>query len=163
MEAQGEDESYLLLIHDFGNWCGEWSASWLGRALPPGTKRSRGVTLTTHPHLMSRSRMSSSYTFSPSKRLHGVWRDSFTLLLPSVSIVSDYGLDDRAIEVQSLAGAEDISSSLCVQTGSGAHPASCPIVTRGPTWRRPDDGGSTHLWNIGQLQRDYTALHSRSL
>jgi hypothetical protein len=24
-------------------------------------------------------------------------------------------------------------------------------------------GGSTHLWNVGQLQRDYTALHSRRL
>jgi hypothetical protein len=26
-----------------------------------------------------------------------------------------------------------------------------------------DDGGSTHLWNVGQLQRDYTALHPRRL
>jgi hypothetical protein len=31
--------------------------------------------------------------------------------------VSDYGLEDRAIGVRSLAGAKDISSSLCVQTG----------------------------------------------
>jgi hypothetical protein len=46
--------------------------------------------------------------------------------------VSDYGLDDRAIGVRSPAGAEDFSSSLCVQTGSGAHPASCPMGTRGP-------------------------------
>jgi hypothetical protein len=38
--------------------------------------------------------------------------------------VSDYGLDDRAIGVRSPAGAEDFSSSLCVQTGSGAHPVS---------------------------------------
>jgi hypothetical protein len=37
--------------------------------------------------------------------------------------VSDYGLDDRAIGVRSPAGAEDFSSSVCVQTGSGAHPA----------------------------------------
>jgi hypothetical protein len=43
--------------------------------------------------------------------------------------VSDYGLDDRAIGVRSPAGAKDFSSSLCVQTGSGAHPASC---TMGP-------------------------------
>jgi hypothetical protein len=27
----------------------------------------------------------------------------------------------------------------------------------------PDDGGSTHLWNVGQLQCDYTALHPRRL
>jgi hypothetical protein len=46
--------------------------------------------------------------------------------------VSDYGLDDRAIGVRSPAGAKDFSSSLCVQTGSGAHPASCPVGTGGP-------------------------------
>jgi hypothetical protein len=50
----------------------------------------------------------------------------------SGSIVSDYGLDDRAIGVRSPAGAKDFSSSLCVQTGSGAHPASCPVGTGGP-------------------------------
>jgi hypothetical protein len=42
--------------------------------------------------------------------------------------VSDYGLDDRAIEVRSPTGA-DFSSSPCVQTGSGAHPASYPMGT----------------------------------
>jgi hypothetical protein len=46
--------------------------------------------------------------------------------------VSDYGLDDRAIGVRSLAGAKDFSSNLCVQTGSGAHPASCTMGTGGP-------------------------------
>jgi hypothetical protein len=50
----------------------------------------------------------------------------------SGSIVSDYGLDDRAIGVRSPAGADDFSSILCVQTGSGAHPASCPMGTGGP-------------------------------
>jgi hypothetical protein len=44
-------------------------------------------------------------------------------------IVSDYGLDDRAIGVRSLAGEKDFSSSLCVQTGPGAHPPSCTMVT----------------------------------
>jgi hypothetical protein len=47
----------------------------------------------------------------------------------SGSIVSGYGLVDRAIGVRSPAGAKDFSSSLCVQTGSGAHPASCTIST----------------------------------
>jgi hypothetical protein len=47
--------------------------------------------------------------------------------------VSDYGLDDRAIGVSSQAGARDFSSSLCVQTGSGAHPASCTMGTGGPS------------------------------
>jgi hypothetical protein len=50
----------------------------------------------------------------------------------SVSIVSDYGLDDRAIEVRSPAQAKEFSSSLCVQTGSGAHPASRTMGTGGP-------------------------------
>jgi hypothetical protein len=50
----------------------------------------------------------------------------------SGSIVSDYGLDDRVIGVRSPGGAKDFSSILCVQTGSGAHPASCPMGTGGP-------------------------------
>jgi hypothetical protein len=44
--------------------------------------------------------------------------------------VSDYGLDDRAIEVRSPTGA-DFSSSPCVQTGSEAHPTSSPVGTGG--------------------------------
>jgi hypothetical protein len=50
----------------------------------------------------------------------------------SGSIVSDYGLDNRAIGVRSPAGAKDFPSNVCVQTGSGAHPASCPMGTGGP-------------------------------
>jgi hypothetical protein len=50
----------------------------------------------------------------------------------SGSIVSDYGLDVRAIGVRSSAGAKDFSCNLCVQTGSGAHPASCTMGTGGP-------------------------------
>jgi hypothetical protein len=50
----------------------------------------------------------------------------------SGSIVSGYGLDDRAIGIRSPAGTKDFSASLCVQTGSGAHPASCTIGTGGP-------------------------------
>jgi hypothetical protein len=52
----------------------------------------------------------------------------------SVNIVSGYWLDGRVIEVRSPAGAKDFSSSLCVQTGSGAHPASCTIGTGGKEW-----------------------------
>jgi hypothetical protein len=65
-------------------------------------------------------------------------RGDIQLLLLSVSrvssgsIVSDYGLDDRAIGVRSPAGAKVLSSNLCVQTGSGAHPASCTMGTGGP-------------------------------
>jgi hypothetical protein len=49
-----------------------------------------------------------------------------------VSIVSGYGLDYRAIEVRSPAGAKDFSSILCVQTGSGSHLTSCTMGTGGP-------------------------------
>jgi hypothetical protein len=49
----------------------------------------------------------------------------------SVIIVSDYGLDDRAIWVRSPAGSKSFSSNLCVQTGSEAHPASCTMGTGG--------------------------------
>jgi hypothetical protein len=46
--------------------------------------------------------------------------------------VSDYRLDDRAIGVRSPAGAKDFSCGLFVQTGSGAHPATCTVGTGGP-------------------------------
>jgi hypothetical protein len=46
--------------------------------------------------------------------------------------VAGYGLDDWAIEVQSLAEARDFSSNLCVQPSSGAHPASYTMGTGGP-------------------------------
>jgi hypothetical protein len=46
--------------------------------------------------------------------------------------VSDYGLVDRAIGVRSPAGAKDFFHTLCVQTGSGAHSASCTMGTGGP-------------------------------
>jgi hypothetical protein len=39
-----------------------------GVFLSPGVKRGRGVTLTTHPHLVPRSRLSRSYTSSPAYR-----------------------------------------------------------------------------------------------
>jgi hypothetical protein len=47
------------------------------------------------------------------------------------SVVSGYGLDDRAIEVRYPAGAKDFSSDLCVQTVSEAHPGSCTMGTGG--------------------------------
>jgi hypothetical protein len=38
---------------------------WVPEVLSPGVKRGRGVTLTTHPYLVPRLRMSRSYTSSP--------------------------------------------------------------------------------------------------
>jgi hypothetical protein len=72
----------------------------------------------------------------------------------SVSIVSDYGLDDRAIGVRSPAGAKEFSSNLCVQTGSGVHPASCTMDTGGPFH------GAKRGWGVARLGRD--ADHSPS-
>jgi hypothetical protein len=62
----------------------------------------------------------------------GLAKSSTKSRVSSVSIVSDYGLDDRAIGVQSPAEAKDFFSILCVQTGSGAHLASCTMGTGGP-------------------------------
>jgi hypothetical protein len=50
----------------------------------------------------------------------------------SVSIMSDYRLDDWVSGVRSPAEAKDFSSNLCVQTSSEAHPASCTMGTGGP-------------------------------
>jgi hypothetical protein len=38
----------------------------------------------------------------------------------------------------------------------------CPKHCSFEYFHRPDDGGSRHLWNIGLLQRDYTALYASS-
>jgi hypothetical protein len=64
-----------------------------------------------------------------------IWQHTFKMRRrgSSLSIVSNYGLDDRAIGVRSSAGAKNFSCSLCVQTGSEAHPASCTMGTGGPS------------------------------
>jgi hypothetical protein len=49
----------------------------------------------------------------------------------SVGIALGYGLDDWGSRVWFPAGAGNFSLHLCVQNGSGAHPASCPVGTRG--------------------------------
>jgi hypothetical protein len=49
----------------------------------------------------------------------------------SVSIVPDYGLDDRGSRIRFPAGAGNFSLHHRVQNGSGAHPASYPAGTRG--------------------------------
>jgi hypothetical protein len=49
----------------------------------------------------------------------------------SVRIALGYGLDDRGSRVRFPEGAGNFSLNHRVQTGSGAHPASYPMVTRG--------------------------------
>jgi hypothetical protein len=77
----------------------------------------------------------------------------------SGSIVTDYGLDDRAIEVRSPTGAEDFSSSPCVQTGSGAHPASYPMGTSGtfPGGKARPGRDACHLVPRLSMSRSYTS------
>jgi hypothetical protein len=74
-----------------------------------GPLRSRDVALTTHPYLVTRSRLSMSYTTSPPLRLHGVAGQLFlTILLTrycyeltfkfmsrivQASVANKYGLD----------------------------------------------------------------------
>jgi hypothetical protein len=53
------------------------------------------------------------------------------LRLPSVGIALGYGLDDRGSRVRFPAGAGNFSLHHRVQNGSGAHPASYPMGTRG--------------------------------
>jgi hypothetical protein len=83
----------------------------------------------------------------------------------SGSTVSDYGLVDRAIGVRFPAKAEDFSSSLCVQTGSGAHPASCTMGTGGPFPGEKRGRGvmlttHPHLVPRSWMSRSYTPLPS---
>jgi hypothetical protein len=86
----------------------------------------------------------------------------------SVSIVSDYGLDDRAIGVRSPARAKDFSSILCVQTGSEAHLASCPMGTGGPFPGGKARAGVTltthpHLVPRSRMSRSYTSSPPKRL
>jgi hypothetical protein len=50
----------------------------------------------------------------------------------SVGIALDYGLDDRGSRVRFPAGSGNFSLHHRVQNGTGAHPASYPMGTRGP-------------------------------
>jgi hypothetical protein len=82
--------------------------------------------------------------------------------------VSGYGLEERAIEVRSSAGAKDFSSSLCVKTGFGAHPASCTVGTgvlspglklgRGVTLTT-----HPHLMPRSRMSRSYTSSPAKRL
>jgi hypothetical protein len=86
----------------------------------------------------------------------------------SGSIVSDYGLDDRAIGVRSLAGANDFSSNLCAQTGSEAHQAFSTMGTGGPFPRPKHGRGMTltthpHLVPRSGMSRSYTSSPPKRL
>jgi hypothetical protein len=87
----------------------------------------------------------------------------------SGNIVSDYGLDDRAIGVRPPVGAKDFSYGLFVQTGSGAHPAFCTMDTGGPFPRakarpvRDADHSPPHLVPRSGMSRRYTSSAPKRL
>jgi hypothetical protein len=102
------------------------------------------------------------YNYIAKSRLNFASRGS------SVSIVSDYGLDNRAIGVRSPAQAKDVSSNLCVQTGSEAHPASCTLGTGGPFRGAKRGRGVTltthpHLVPKSRMGRSYTSSPPKRL
>jgi hypothetical protein len=80
-----------------------------------------------------------------------------------VSIVSGYRVNELAIEVRFPAKVKGFFfSSLCVQTGSGAHQASCTKCTVGPfpgAKARPgrDADHSLHLLPRSRMNRSYTS------
>jgi hypothetical protein len=74
--AEGKDFSSSLCVHTSSE--AHPASCTMGSGGPfPGVNRSRGLTVTTHPHLVLRSRMSRSYMSSPPWRLNGVLWDSF--------------------------------------------------------------------------------------
>jgi hypothetical protein len=83
-------------------------------------------------------------------------------------MMSGYGLDNRAIEVRSPAGADNFSSSLCVQTGSGSHSAFWTMGTGGffPGVKSPpgrDADHSPHLVPRLWMSRSYTSSPPKRL
>jgi hypothetical protein len=86
----------------------------------------------------------------------------------SVSVVSGYGLDDRAIEVRFPAEAKDFSSILCGQTRSGAHSASCTMGTGVLSPRVKRGRGLTlsthpHLVPRSRMSRSYASSAPKRL
>jgi hypothetical protein len=115
----------------------------------PGIKRGRGVTLATYPHLVPRSRMSRSYTAPPSASVPS----SGTVLLahPPVFAICVRTSLTRSGNYTSPAEAEDFPLASVFRPALG--PTQPPV-------HRPDDGGSTYLWNVGR-QLFNTAVHPR--
>jgi hypothetical protein len=86
----------------------------------------------------------------------------------SVSIVSRYGLDDRRLRFDPWHRRKDFPSILCVQTGSGAHPASYSVGTGILSPRVKCGRGVTltthpHLVPRSRMSRSYTFFHPKHL
>jgi hypothetical protein len=88
--------------------------------------------------------------------------DCWTSRGSSVSIVSDYGLDDRVIRGSVPDRGKGFASSLCFQTSSGAHSAYCPMGVpwvRSPGVKRGRGVTLTtpHLFPRSWMSRSYTS------
>jgi hypothetical protein len=102
------------------------SRSYLGYPILPDTFRSFPQSL----HVNATSTSFKFLTYSP-------WLSSYLTYCYAKSAVGKeslalgYGLDDRGYRVRFPAGAGNCSLHHRVQNGSGAHPASYPMSTRG--------------------------------
>jgi hypothetical protein len=162
--SRGKDFSSRLCVHT-GSGAHPASCIMVTGGPFPGLKPGRGVTLTTHSDLVPRSKISRSYTSSHTKRLRGLYWDSFNSLRTqeqgiTVSMVSDYRLHDQG-SIPSRG--KDFSSRFCVQTGSGVHPASCAMGTGGGPFPglKPGRGVTltthSHLVPRSRMSRSYTS------
>jgi hypothetical protein len=84
----------------------------------------------------------------------------------SVTIVSDYGLDDWAIGFRSPAGENDFSRDFKFSRRRVWSSESSGMYCRVLNWmstddNRPDNGGSTYLRNVGRHSIKNTAVHTR--
>jgi hypothetical protein len=101
--------------------------------------------------------------FPMGSQIHRPWLYAFyyvVYLTVSPVAQSGYGLDDWVIEARFPAEAKNFSSSLCVQTGSGALPVSCTMGTGGHfpgAKTRPgrDIDHSPHLVPWSRMSRSY--------
>jgi hypothetical protein len=104
---QGQRIFLLAPASRLALWPTQPCVQWVLGVLSPGVKRGQVVTLTTHPHLVLRSRMSGSYTSSTCpKHLHCVsWRQLYfishsaflyLICLPNCIAICNYPLVVKA-------------------------------------------------------------------
>jgi hypothetical protein len=91
-----------------------------------------GMIVMLSANVCIKSASASAFELVSSRPVFGPLSTTWRKPGSSVSVVSGYGLEDRAMEVRSWQRREDFSSGLCVQTGSGAHLVSCIMGTGGP-------------------------------
>jgi hypothetical protein len=93
------------------------------------------------------------------RREHLTLRSPFGVPGNSVSVVYGYGWTIGRSRFDPRQRRKDFSSSLCVQTGSGAYPASCPLGTEGtfPGAKARPLTTHPHLVPRSRMSRSYTS------